>query len=128
MGLGNAQAGAGRKLLIFKEIYFLSFCDGVSGFGFRAAGAWLRWLGGSAWGESGDPSLAFRVPLAVGGGAGRAGWDGEEAERALGAPRAGGLGGVAEAGFEKPVETGWRTRWRRGTGRKTTGLNKTEAA
>jgi hypothetical protein len=27
MGLGNALAGAGRKLLMFKEIYSLGFCD-----------------------------------------------------------------------------------------------------
>jgi hypothetical protein len=35
---------------------------------------------------------------------------------------------AAEAGFGKPIETGWRTRWRCGTGRKTDGLDKTKTA
>ena len=43
----------------------------------------------------GDPSLAFRAPLAGGGGLELAGWAGEDAERALGAPRgAARLGGA----------------------------------
>ena len=50
--------------------------DGFAGLGLRLCLVGL-----------GDPSLAFRVLLAVGWGAGRAGWDGEDAEQALGAPR-----------------------------------------
>ena len=51
----------------------------------------------------GDPSLAFRVLLAVGGGLELAGWDGEDAEQALGVPRgAGGPGSFAACGFGGP--------------------------
>jgi hypothetical protein len=65
-------------------------------------------------GELGDPSLAFRVPLAVGGGLELAGWDGEDAEQALGAPRgADGFGSFAAWGVEaRHLRFGFR--WRGG--------------
>jgi hypothetical protein len=83
MGLGNALAGAGRKLLIFKEKYFLSFCDGVSGFGLRGHGcagwavvlgvslATRHWRSGFRWRLVEALRPVTGVPVTVGGWWGR---------------------------------------------------------